>query len=259
MSNTIYSDKIKVNCPLIHDENGYYHLVYKIVNTVNGKVYIGKHSTKDPYDGYFGSGIKITQAIEKYKQENFIKEILFCFTNENGAFLKEEELVTQEFVDRDDTYNIAIGGKGFGSGEANPMYGRTGEKNPFYGRKHSRESLNKMSKANKGKLAGEKNPMYGKPRSQETRNKISNSLKGKMTGEKNPFYGKRGEKCPNFGANNPFAKVILKIDELGNIVNEYGCMKDCCKRENTSMYILRKLLKEHILYNGFYFEFKPKN
>lgn len=39
---------------------------------------------------------------------------------------------------------------------------RAGENNGMYGRKHSKETLEKMSKALKGKMAGENNPMYGK-------------------------------------------------------------------------------------------------
>ena len=292
MSNTIYNDKIKVNCPLFHDENGYYHLIYKIVNTVNRKVYIGKHSTKDPYDGYFGSGKAIKSAIEKYKPENFIKEILFCFDKENDAFLKEEELVTQEFVDRDDTYNIAIGGKGFTSECIK------GKNNPMYGKKHTQESKDKMSKAKKGKYTGknhpmygrrgENNPRYGKKHKPDTLKKMSEAQRG----EKNPMYGRRGIDCPNYGENNPMygkpgtmlgkkhkqsskdkmsqnhadfsdaknpnAKAVLKIDEFGNIAAEYGCIKDCSMQENINRGKLNKIIKEHILYNGFYFEFKPK-
>lgn len=64
MSETIYSDQIKVNCPLVHDEDGFYHLIYKTTNLKNGKIYIGKHTTKNPYDNYFGSGTNIIRAVK---------------------------------------------------------------------------------------------------------------------------------------------------------------------------------------------------
>ena len=139
MPKTIYGVQIKDNCTLVHDENGYYHLIYKIVNTVNRKIYVGKHSTKDPYDDYMGSGIAIISAIEKYGIENFSKEILFCFTNEKDAFLKESEIVDENFVKRSDTYNMMCGGEGFSSGKNNPMYNvhRYGKDNPFFNKKHS--------------------------------------------------------------------------------------------------------------------------
>jgi hypothetical protein len=42
------------------------HIIYKITNMVNGKYYVGRHSTTDINDGYMGSGIWIKNAIRKY-------------------------------------------------------------------------------------------------------------------------------------------------------------------------------------------------
>ena len=266
MPKTIYSVQIKDNCTLVHDENGYYHLVYKIVNTVNGKIYIGKHSTKNPYDDYMGSGIAINSAIEKYGIENFSKEILFCFTDEKEAYLKESEIVDENFVKRSDTYNMMCGGEGSKSCDV------SGEKNPWYGKHLPQETKDKLSKALKGKFVGEKNPWYGKHLPQETKDKISKARKGKCVGEKNPMYGRCGEKNPMYGKhphrsketrekmsraksgkNNSRAKHILKIDASENIVAEYGCIKECREQEHIGKRKLSKILKEHILYNGFYF------
>ena len=320
MSETIYQSKISVSCPLVHDENEYYHLVYKVTNTVNGKVYVGKHTTKDPYDEYFGSGKLINEAIKKYGIENFTKEILYCFIDEKEAYLKEEEIVTQEFIDREDTYNITLGGCGWHSGKEHPMYGMTGEHCHNFGKHHTQEAKDKLSKAHtgktlteehkrriakalsgknltedhkkklskarKGKYCGENNPNFGKPKSQETRDKISKANMG------HPGYGKgiqrsqetrdkiskakkgkpsplKGTKRSNItkekiskskmGELNPTAKSVLKIDELGNIIIEYKTVKECCIQEQISNYILKRLTKEHILYNGFYFEYKSND
>ena len=46
------------------------HLVYKITNNINNKIYIGAHSTENKFDTYFGSGILISRAIKKYKTDS---------------------------------------------------------------------------------------------------------------------------------------------------------------------------------------------
>lgn len=86
--------------------------IYRVTNKVNGKIYIGKHQTKNLEDGYMGSGKNLKRAIKKYGIENFTKEILFIFDTEEEMNSKEKELVTEEFCLREDTYNICEGGKG---------------------------------------------------------------------------------------------------------------------------------------------------
>ena len=89
-----------------------FYTIYKITNKIDGKIYIGKHQTKDLNDGYMGSGKHLKRAIEKYGIEYFEKEILFQFDNEVEMNAKESEIVNEEFVLREDTYNICVGGQG---------------------------------------------------------------------------------------------------------------------------------------------------
>jgi hypothetical protein len=86
--------------------------LYQITNLVNNKIYIGVHATKDMNDGYMGSGINIQSAIKKYGIKNFNKVILFTFDNVEDMYAKEKEIVTEEFLLREDTYNLRIGGTG---------------------------------------------------------------------------------------------------------------------------------------------------
>jgi hypothetical protein len=89
-----------------------FYTIYKITNMINGKIYIGKHQTKDLNDGYMGSGKHLIRAIKKYGIENFEKEIIFVFNNEDEMNAKEAELVTEEFIKEDNNYNLCVGGKG---------------------------------------------------------------------------------------------------------------------------------------------------
>ena len=86
------------------------HIVYKTTNLVNNKIYVGIHSTNDLNDGYLGSGSKFLEAVKKYGKINFKREILFVCTDREEAAKKESEIVTSDFILREDTYNKILGG-----------------------------------------------------------------------------------------------------------------------------------------------------
>jgi hypothetical protein len=85
-----------------------YYTIYKIINTINNKYYIGKHQTKKLDDGYMGSGKYIKRAILTHGIQNFTKEILYIFDNEEEMNEKEKELV----VICEQSYNLCDGGHG---------------------------------------------------------------------------------------------------------------------------------------------------
>lgn len=89
-----------------------YHIIYQTRNSVNGKIYIGAHTTSNLDDGYIGSGKILKRAIDKHGIENFTREILYIFDNKEEMYQKEKELVNEEFLERDDVYNIKLGGRG---------------------------------------------------------------------------------------------------------------------------------------------------
>ena len=89
-----------------------YYTIYKTTNLINNKIYIGLHTTQNPYDTYLGSGYFLKKAIRKYGYKNFKKEILFIFTNKQDMIDKERELVDDNFCKRKDTYNMHKGGYG---------------------------------------------------------------------------------------------------------------------------------------------------
>lgn len=89
-----------------------YYTVYQTTNLINGMIYIGVHKTNDPYDDYFGSGKLILNAIEEYGIDNFQKDILCYCNSKDEMYLTESEIVDEDFILREDTYNIRLGGDG---------------------------------------------------------------------------------------------------------------------------------------------------
>jgi len=89
-----------------------FHIIYKITNLVNNKIYIGAHSTDNIDDGYMGSGHALNRAKKKYGLENFKKDILFVYTKSEEMYQKESEIVTESFCAMKDNYNVRVGGIG---------------------------------------------------------------------------------------------------------------------------------------------------
>lgn len=82
--------------------------VYQITNSINGKRYIGVHKTKNIDDPYMGSGKLIKAAIKKYGIENFNKETILIFDNNEDMLQAEVQLI----LDLKPEYNLHEGGYG---------------------------------------------------------------------------------------------------------------------------------------------------
>jgi hypothetical protein len=89
-----------------------YYTIYKITNLIDGKFYVGSHKTKKLDDNYMGSGIYIKRAIKQHGVENFKKEILFVFRTPEEMYAKETEIVNEDFLKTENTYNMTVGGFG---------------------------------------------------------------------------------------------------------------------------------------------------
>ena len=179
-----------------------FYTVYKITNLLNNKHYIGKHMTKDLDDGYMGSGKLIRHEIKKHGKENFKKEILHVFDNEEAMNAKEAELV----VVSEETYNLCDGGKG-GFGYINStgknLYGKNGQsgfgKENLVDGNRQKEMLkaqnkfvqycDNMSTIKKEFYQKNNHPWLGRKHSIESKIKMSASSKGKQSGEQNSQYG----------------------------------------------------------------------
>lgn len=87
-----------------------YIYIYKITNKLNNKEYIGVHKTECIDDDYMGSGTAITNAIKKYGKNQFNKQILEYFNTEEEAYFRESQIVNENYVKSQNTYNQTIGG-----------------------------------------------------------------------------------------------------------------------------------------------------
>lgn len=170
-----------------------YYYLYKITNKETGQLYIGVHKTKNIDDGYMGSGRLLRRSIEKYGKENFRKEIIEFFENEDEMFKKEKEVVNEEFVGRKDTYNIATGGNGGwyhinfdAETKANAVSKAvTTTKNWDKEKKQKNKELKSMRVSGDknyfygSKREGPENPMFGRTHTKGAKKKISDANKNK--------------------------------------------------------------------------------
>lgn len=105
-----------------------YHYVYQTKNLINGKTYIGVHSTKRVNDTYIGHGIYrqtdaermikngskslLVRAVCKHGYNNFKREILCFFDTREEALMEESFLVDDNWVLNKNNYNTLNGGLG---------------------------------------------------------------------------------------------------------------------------------------------------
>ena len=184
-----------------------HYLIYKITNRLNNKIYVGKHKTDDKNDEYFGSGLLLGRAVEKHGKENFVKEILFECATEKEMNQRETDIVDVDFIARDDTYNVMLGGNGgFDYINKNKLWKteswcaivgknaklaakariRHYEDDPEW----AAECYGKISNSLIKFYSVNKNPFTGKHHTEEAKLKMRKSHQGKHGGAKNGVFGK---------------------------------------------------------------------
>lgn len=171
-----------------------FYTVYKTTNLINGKFYIGTHKTSDPNDSYLGSGNLLCRAIEKYGRDNFRKDVMFIFDNPADMFAKEAELVSEEFLAENNTYNLKLGGEGgfdwINSNPASVLKKNQNLNGRIVGWRHIDHDARK--KALRTRLAsGRFTPpsFKGRKHSDEAKRRIGERSSLAMTGEGNSQYG----------------------------------------------------------------------
>jgi len=155
-----------------------FNIVYITTNLINGKQYVGDHSTNNIDDNYLGSGkVALWPAIKKYGKENFKKEILEQFDTKQQAFDAQEKYIIKYNTLVPAGYNISpSGGHGckdcWSEESKNKMKGH-----PNWLKSQTLESRNKISKNNA-------KSMLGKHHSEESKEKNKQAHLGKETWNK---------------------------------------------------------------------------
>jgi hypothetical protein len=86
-------------------------IVYKTVNTINGKSYIGKYEGDNP--DYLGSGVLLKKAIQKYGKSVFKRQTIEECTDRNNLAEREKYWINFfDAVNSKNYYNIKEGGIG---------------------------------------------------------------------------------------------------------------------------------------------------
>jgi hypothetical protein len=86
-------------------------VIYKTINQINGKWYIGKDASNRSY--YLGSGKALRNALKKYGKQNFIKVILEECTDLIHLSIREKHWISITSATTNSmSYNIAPGGEG---------------------------------------------------------------------------------------------------------------------------------------------------
>lgn len=195
--------------------------IYKIVNKINNKIYIGKscdpkmrwarhvYDSKKTRQG--SKQLVFHKAISKYRAENFIIEIISEHDNNELALLSEKEWIKYyKSNDLSIGYNMTEGGEGFAG------YKRTDEEKEAISIRNS----------------GANNGMFGKPVSKEKREKLSFSVKIAKSKKNN--------------SNKPFSSEV--IEKLKQAVLEKNSQKlsDSEKDEIVILYNGGKFIKRDL-------------
>ena len=173
-----------------------YHFIYKTTNTLSGKYYYGMHSTDNLEDGYLGSGRRLRYSINKYGEENHIREIIEFCRNRKELIAREKEIVNLNEIAKDECINLMVGGAGGLISEEHHKKMRIGASkwikkmwdDDEYRKKMSKVSSESMKKKHKdGKIKYD--TFTGKKHSNETISLMKEKKNGHGVGEKNSQFG----------------------------------------------------------------------
>ena len=199
------------------------YVIYKTINKLNNKDYIGYHKTDDLFDDYLGSGVLLKKAILKYGRQSFIKKILYVVEDKQIALDIERILVNEYVINDKSNYNLKIGGQG-GWDYILKML----KENPELERNRRKKIKQSIKLAYKlGKLTGWSNTtngMLGKHHSVKSRLLISKNNGMSLTSQ----------------------IIVNRINDYLTISKKRGHIKELSNKWNISHTQVRRFLTKHI-------------
>jgi group I intron endonuclease len=163
-----------------------YGIIYKAVNKINGKVYIGQTVKSLEYRRkqhiYYPRKYAFSNALHKYGADSFGWEVLECCSSKKELDEMEFHYIKQYDSLSPGGYNLTTGGEG------------------TPGRKVSKHTLKKMSSS-----------MLGFKHTLESRRMMSDSTKG----SNNPMYGVPSPMTGKFGSDNHLSKKYVVTTPKG--------------------------------------------
>lgn len=248
--------------------------IYRIRNTVNGKVYIGsaknfikrwkRHQTS--LDKNKHCNIRLQRSYNIHGKTSFVYEIIELVEYEKNKIIERENYYIQLYDSKNTGYNIADGSFGdvltahpdrtriieqmvesskrraellTDDERQNELQNRinnsTGDKNGMFGKTHTTGARNKISKArSEYVIINGCGPNKGKKLSVDHKKKISDNAKLRI-GDKNPFFGKtHSEETKNMIRSKTIGKKPSNRKKLLADGIEYESAADCARANNIS-------------------------
>jgi group I intron endonuclease len=172
-------------------------IVYKVTNTKNGKVYIGKWRGTSVLQRWRlqiaeanrGGTRYFCKAIRKYGAEAFTVEVIYQAKTDNELSKMETFfIILHQSHKPENGYNLTLGGEGVSGYNHTPEWKNAASQRM----KGDKRNLGRRQSEAEREMRSERSSrhMLGKHPSQETKNKISASVSAAIMGCRNPFFGK---------------------------------------------------------------------
>lgn len=205
------------------------YCVYKHTNKSNGKMYIGITSQAVEVRWKKGFGYRYCpafwRAIEKYGWDGFEHEIIISECSKEEAENFERELIAKyNTSDEKYGYNISLGGSVKG----------------------------KCNEITKSKISAK---LKGRKFSNETIKKMSDSAKGRKFTEKQIAK----MRVAQLGEKHHRAKAVYQIDEKGNVISRFGCIREAARETGIQDKNINKVcLGQRNMAGGYHWEYVIK-